>query len=956
MRSLPTGWLALLFAVMLPLHTIARQAEKRPQERKIALWGHVFDDFTRHGLTAKITLMKADSTVVDTTTALPYDDAPYRFDVPAHNERYIIRAVMEGYDTCYVDFHVRNIGRNDFFDAPWHYMKRTRRNALAGTHDIGEVVVTGTKIRMVQRGDTIIYDAAAFNVPEGSMLDALVRQLPGAELKDNGDIYINGRRIDYLTLNGTDFFKGKNRVMLDNLPYYTVKNIKVYNKSTERSRAIGEDVERKDFVMDVNLKREYSRGLMGNVEGGSGTDSRYMGRLFGLAFTDKSRLSAYGNLNNINETRSPGGNGEWNPANNTNGLTTTKEAGFEFSREGGGKMSERAGGSIAWTDADKESRTLTQNNVAGSDVTAFAHESNRQKVFTANLWNNFFYRRLVGHPFSIHMNTSLRAGREKMYTLGIDSTLQDMLANRSWDGTYSHTHTLHFSHIMVIDMKLPWGDHLTIGGRMEMNRSKPNDGFSRQFVEYAHSDSSDYRNYYADCHAFSYDYAGGLQYRMKFLSGWALVGGFNYEQKWNDGHNANFRLDRLAAAPRPTGDDIGRQMFSAWLPDTPMQLAEALDRANSNSHSNLRRTYSPGLELMYQKERGSDFDLFSVFLQCTQNQERMRYTGLNVDTLARRHYFNFLPRVSLYLNRKRYSVDASFETTVTNPDFTALMPFDNATNALARTVNNPKLRKTTNHNFSLNLSANDSIGNRWNLNMDGGATHNAWGTRTTYHPATGAYTYMQDNVDGQWNEAVTISRTQFLDKARRLTLDASLGQRFFHHVDFAIATDERADGLSKVDNHNLGGALKLAFQYASLTAAVDGKVDWTHAKGNTAGFATISAWDYRYGVTLNCTLPWKVTLATDIRMYSRRGYSVSEMNTNDLVWNMLLSRGFCKGRLTVKAQAFDMLHRLSNTTYGVTAQGHTERWRKSIPRYVLLSLAWKFNHNPKRVRQNTGMY
>ena len=51
-----------------------------------------------------------------------------------------------------------------------------------------------------------VYDASAFALPEGSMLDGLVRQLPGAELKSNGDIYINGEKIDYLTLNGRDFF------------------------------------------------------------------------------------------------------------------------------------------------------------------------------------------------------------------------------------------------------------------------------------------------------------------------------------------------------------------------------------------------------------------------------------------------------------------------------------------------------------------------------------------------------------------------------------------------------------------------------------------------------------------------------------------------------------------------------------------------------------------------------
>ena len=46
---------------------------------------------------------------------------------------------------------------------------------------------------MVMKGDTLVYNAAAFQLSEGSMLDQLVRQLPGVKLRDGGSIYVNGR-------------------------------------------------------------------------------------------------------------------------------------------------------------------------------------------------------------------------------------------------------------------------------------------------------------------------------------------------------------------------------------------------------------------------------------------------------------------------------------------------------------------------------------------------------------------------------------------------------------------------------------------------------------------------------------------------------------------------------------------------------------------------------------------
>ncbi|MBF1504177.1 MAG: hypothetical protein HXN80_06980, partial [Prevotella pallens] len=47
-------------------------------------------------------------------------------------------------------------------------------------------------------------------------------------------------------------------------------------------------------------------------------------------------------------------------------------------------------------------------------------------------------------------------------------------------------------------------------------------------------------------------------------------------------------------------------------------------------------------------------------------------------------------------------------------------------------------------------------------------------------------------------------------------------------------------------------------------------------------------------------------------------------------------------------QGFDLLQQLSNTRYVINSQGRTESWNNSIPRYVMFSLAWKFNINPKR--------
>ena len=91
-----------------------------------------------------------------------------------------------------------------------------------------------------------------------------------------------------------------------------------------------------------------------------------------------------------------------------------------------------------------------------------------------------------------------------------------------------------------------------------------------------------------------------------------------------------------------------------------------------------------------------------------------------------------------------------------------------------------------------------------------------------------------------------------------------------------------------------------------------------------------------------------MTVASDITMWSRRGYTSSMMNNDELIWNMALSRSFFKGALTAKIQAYDILKQIGSKRYWVNAQGRTESWYNNIPRYVMFSMAYKLTQKPKK--------
>ena len=118
--------------------------------------------------------------------------------------------------------------------------------------------------------------------------------------------------------------------MLENLPAYMIKNVQVYEKDSEATKVAGMKMDEGTYVMDVQLKKDHQAGWLANAEAGGGTKERYMGRAFGLRFSPSSRVSVFGNVNNINDTRKPGRNGDWSPADLTNGLATTKNGGIAY--------------------------------------------------------------------------------------------------------------------------------------------------------------------------------------------------------------------------------------------------------------------------------------------------------------------------------------------------------------------------------------------------------------------------------------------------------------------------------------------------------------------------------------------------------------------------------------------------------------------------------------------------
>ena len=226
---------------------------------------------------------------------------------------------------------------------------------------LDEAVVTANLPKMVIKDDTVVYNADAYRVPEGSVIEALVEALPGAKIDDNGKISINGKDVKRFKMDGRDFMTGNNDAVMKNLPSYVIEQVKAYDEKSDLSRLTGVDDGNDDFVLEFVTRRSARRGLQANPDVGYGTDGRYGIRLTAMKPFGAMRYTFMGNANNVNDRNFSGRGGRGR--GNGQGQRETKTGALDISYEKQNKI--RLSGRVTWNrgDADNWSRTGSESFV-----------------------------------------------------------------------------------------------------------------------------------------------------------------------------------------------------------------------------------------------------------------------------------------------------------------------------------------------------------------------------------------------------------------------------------------------------------------------------------------------------------------------------------------------------------------------------------------------------------------
>ena len=316
---------------------------------------------------------KTDTTFVHGT----YSDANGRFTFSKVSAgKYLLRATFLGYQP--LSYELTKSARR----AATIGNLRLKPNAV----QLSEAVVTANLPKMVVKDDTVVYNADAFRVPEGSVIEALVEALPGAKIDDDGKISINGKSVKKFKMDGRDFMTGNNDAVMKNLPSYVIDQVKAYDEKSDLSRLTGIDDGEDDFVLEFVTKRSARKGLQANPDVGYGTDGRYGVRLTAMKPFGDMRYTFMGNANNVNDRNFSGRGGRGR--GNNNGQRETKTAALDVSYENGRNL--KSSGRVTWnhSDADNWSRTGSENFVntrGGAFSNSISQAYSRSNNWTANM-------------------------------------------------------------------------------------------------------------------------------------------------------------------------------------------------------------------------------------------------------------------------------------------------------------------------------------------------------------------------------------------------------------------------------------------------------------------------------------------------------------------------------------------------------------------------------------------
>lgn len=223
------------------------------------------------------------------------------------------------------------------------------------------------------REDTVEYKASAYKVREGSMVEELLKKLPGVSVDKDGNVTAHGKQVTKVRVDGKDYFTGDVQTATQNLPADIVENIQVIDDYGDMANLTGIKTGDPDKILNITIQKGKRHGKFGQAAVGAGNDGRYLARMSANSFNDNQQVAMIGTVNNNNTNafnlapaggsggrsgRGGGGGGSSSGVSTASGITDNRSVGFNYRDDWGKKVT--VYGSYSFADRDKTTTSVTQ--------------------------------------------------------------------------------------------------------------------------------------------------------------------------------------------------------------------------------------------------------------------------------------------------------------------------------------------------------------------------------------------------------------------------------------------------------------------------------------------------------------------------------------------------------------------------------------------------------------------
>ena len=660
---------------------------------------------------------------------------------------------------------------------------------------LGAATVTATASRVEQKDDTTMFSASAYRVPEGSTLEALVKQLPGVEVGDDGTIKWNGKTVQEFLINGKDFFKGDTKTAMKNLPTDIVSKIKAYDKKSDYTEQTGIDDGEETTVLDIATKRELNESWISNIDLAYGNHDRYSTRFFGTRFTDRTRVTAFGSMNNTNDMGFGGPRG----FGGNSGLTATKQAGMDFSWENGKQKREagrlQVGGfarySHSGTDAvnTSNSETFLTSNSKSSFGNSASFSGSHSTSFMSRFrleWNpdsmtNINFQPRYNYSESHNSGNSLSATfNSNPYDLsGMVSPLDSIWAQNAADANPELNAMMvnrnlrlslgdSKSHSVSADLNLVRrlssnGRNLSLRASGGYTKSESNSySISSIYYNETSGNTKSFLNQYSTTPGRSYNLSARLGYVEPLGKNWFAEVRYQYSYKYNKSDRSRYNLNGLSDLTDQVGADnalFGSDTNYPTIGTLPVsynnltvdQILNLVRDDNNSQYATYKysdHTATAGIRYNSSTVR------FNAGVSFNPEHTTMLYNRPSqIDTTVTRNVFNVSPNVRLRFNfSKTNRLELNYRGSASQPSMTDLLAVVDDSNPLNISMGNPGLKPSWNNNFRANYNGYNPTRQQGIMaGIDGSFTRNSISNRMVYNEKTGVRYLRPDNINGNWN-------------------------------------------------------------------------------------------------------------------------------------------------------------------------------------------------------------